>query len=118
MPLLSQLTVTDAEEYLVARKAHGFTAIQAMLAMAPETRNREGQAPFQRENDFARPNEKYFAHVDSVLAAAMSVNNVENRHLMKWDQVVCTVNRFTFRLSGGPAHANVSTMAARTVCSI
>ncbi len=72
--IFSQLTVGEAEEYLVARKAQGFTAIQTMLAMTPETRNRNGEAPFYGENDFARPNEKYFAHVDSVLAAAEKEN--------------------------------------------
>jgi hypothetical protein len=36
--------------------------------------------------------------------APMSVNNIENRYLVKYDQVVGSANRFSFRFSTAPAH--------------
>lgn len=72
--LLAQLTREQAVRYLEDRRTRGFNAILVNLiehefaAMAP--RNAYGEAPFNVEGDFTTPNERYFAHVDFVLASA------------------------------------------------
>lgn len=70
--LFHRSTKADAEKYLENRRAKGFTVIQA-VALAElnglNTPNAEGEKPLIG-NDPAKPNEKYFAHVDWVIKKA------------------------------------------------
>ena len=68
--LLLQLSLPEAEEYMADRKAKGFSALQIMLTGFMGMKNREGQLPFEGDYDFARPNEKFFAHADKVIQKA------------------------------------------------
>jgi hypothetical protein len=67
--LFVALDLAEAEEYLRARKNQGFTAVQVMLTGFQGDRTRGGHAPFEAD-DFARPDEAYFAHVDAVVEKA------------------------------------------------
>ena len=69
--LFTKLTDTEARDYLVRRKEQGFTALQVMLTGFLGMTNRAGDLPFAgtpSEQDFAQPNERFFAHVDRVIA--------------------------------------------------
>jgi hypothetical protein len=71
--LFLKLTESEAEEYLAARQAQGFNAIQLQLTGFLGMTNRAGELPFAgttNAQDFARPNEKFFAHVDRVIEIA------------------------------------------------
>ena len=68
-----KLTEAEAKDYIARRKEQGFTALQVMLTGFLGATNRAGQLPFAGtppEQDFARPNEKFFTHVDRVVAEA------------------------------------------------
>jgi hypothetical protein len=68
-----RLTEAEARDYVVRRKAQGFNALQVQLTGFLGMTNRAGERPFAgtaSEQDFARPNEAFFAHVDRVLAEA------------------------------------------------
>ena len=68
-----KLTEAEAKEYIARRKEQGFTALQVMLTGFLGMTNRAGELPFAGtppEQDFAKPNEKFFAHVDRVVAEA------------------------------------------------
>ena len=68
-----KLTDAEAKEYISRRKEQGFTALQIMLTGFLGMTNRAGELPFAGtppEQDFAQPNEKFFAHVDHVVAEA------------------------------------------------
>ena len=70
--LFHRLSKADAEKYLENRRQKGYTVIQA-VALAEldglNTPNAEGEKPLY-DNDPAKPNEKYFAHVDWVVKKA------------------------------------------------
>jgi len=70
--LFHRLDKKDAEKYLENRREKGFTVIQA-VALAEldglNTPNMEGEKPLIG-NDPAKPNEKYFTHVDWVIKKA------------------------------------------------
>lgn len=72
--LIADLKREDAEHYLEDRRARGFNALLVNLLEnkfarhAP--RNAYGAFPFDREGDFATPNEAYFAHADWVVDQA------------------------------------------------
>lgn len=70
--LFHRLNKADAEKYLENRRQKGFTVIQA-VALAEldglNVPNMEGEKPLI-DNDPAKPNEKYFAHVDWVIEKA------------------------------------------------
>ena len=71
--LFLKLTEAEAAEYLAARRAQGFNAIQVQLTGFLGATNRAGDLPFAGtppEQDFERPNEAFFAHVDKVAAQA------------------------------------------------
>ena len=68
--LLLQLTLPEAEEYFADRKARGFSALQIMMTGFLDMKNREGQLPFEGDNDFSKPNEVFFAHADKVIQKA------------------------------------------------
>lgn len=71
--LFLKLTEAEATEYISRRKAQGFSAIQVILTGFLGHKNREGHLPFGGApplQDFARPNENYFAHVDRIIAEA------------------------------------------------
>ena len=75
--IFSRLTLNEAREYLVTRKAHGYTAIQVMFSFNPDSANRAGQKPLI-DYDFAKPNDAYFAHAERVLTIADSLGLVIN----------------------------------------
>ena len=70
--LFHRLSREDAERYLKNRAANRFTVIQA-VALAEldglSAPNAYGHLPLEN-NDPARPNERYFAHVDWIVAKA------------------------------------------------
>ena len=71
--LFTKLTEAEAKEYIARRKEQGFNALQVQLTGFLGMTNREGELPFAGtppEQDFAKPNEKFFAHVDRVVAEA------------------------------------------------
>jgi len=71
--LFTKLTETEAKEYITRRKEQGFTALQVMLTGFLGMTNRAGELPFAGtppEQDFAKPNQKFFAHVDRVVSQA------------------------------------------------
>jgi hypothetical protein len=71
--LFLKLAETEAADYLAARQAQGFNTIQVQLTGFLGTTNRSGELPFAGtplEQDFERPNEGFFAHVDKVVAQA------------------------------------------------
>jgi len=71
--LFTKLTETEAKDYMARRKEQGFTALQVMLTGFLGMTNRVGELPFAGtppEQDFAQPNEAFFAHVDRVAAEA------------------------------------------------
>ncbi len=67
--MLLQLTVPEAEEYMADRKAKGFSALQIMLTGFYGMKNRAGHLPFV-DDDFAKPNEAFWAHADKVVQKA------------------------------------------------
>lgn len=72
--LFLKLTPAEADEYLRARRDQGFNAIQVMLTGFLGMTNRAGHLPFAASHDFSQPDEKYFAHVDSILEKARELN--------------------------------------------
>lgn len=70
--LFHRLNREDAEDYLRDRAGKGFTVIQAVVLAELDglkDPNPYGQTPLI-ENDPRRPNEKYFEHVDWIVAKA------------------------------------------------
>jgi hypothetical protein len=71
--MFMRLTREESEEYLKDRAAKGFNVIQAVALGGPldflDAPNRYGHLPLI-DGDFARPNPKYFEHVDWVLDRA------------------------------------------------
>jgi hypothetical protein len=70
--LLHRLSKADAEKYLENRRQKGFTVIQAVTLAELDglnVPNAESEKPLL-DNDPARPNEKYFAHIDWVIKKA------------------------------------------------
>lgn len=70
--LFHRLTLEEAEWYLRDRKEKGFTVIQVVVLAelgGLDTPNANGHLPLL-DRDPALPNEPYFRHVDSVVAAA------------------------------------------------
>lgn len=68
--LLLDLDAAEAEAYLKDRQAKGFTALQIQLTGFIDRKNQAGESPFEGDYDFARPNERYFAHADAVIQRA------------------------------------------------
>ena len=69
--LFLKLTEAEAKEYIARRKEQGFSALQVMLTGFLGMTNLAGKLPFAGtppEQDFAKPNEKFFTHVDRVVA--------------------------------------------------
>lgn len=71
--LFVELTTDEAVEYMVQRKAQGFTVLQLQLAMFPDSTNQYGHKPFHGEVDFARPNEAWHDHVSKIISKADSL---------------------------------------------
>lgn len=67
--LFLNLTTAEARAYMQTRQAQGFTTLQVQLTGFLGMKNRAGQLPFT-DHDFARPNEPFFAHVDTVVREA------------------------------------------------
>jgi len=66
------LNYREAETYLENRRQKGFTVIQAVILAELDglnTPNRNGDKPLIN-NDPARPNERYFSYVDSLIRLA------------------------------------------------
>ena len=70
LPRKASLSV--AEEYLDRRVKDGFTAVHfhTVSKEAGSVKNINGDEPFTPLNDILRPNPAYWAHLDSILAAA------------------------------------------------
>lgn len=70
--ILFKLTPDEATDYLKARRAQRFNAIQIMLTGIPELATRDNLRPFggQDFGDFAQPNEAFFKHADRFVARA------------------------------------------------
>lgn len=71
--LFLKLSEVEAKDYIARRKEQGFNALQVQLTGFLGMTNRTGELPFAGtppEQDFFRPNEKFFAHVDLVIAEA------------------------------------------------
>jgi hypothetical protein len=69
--MFTKLTEAEVKAYIARRKEQGFTALQVQLTGFLGMTNRAGELPFAGkppEQDFARPNEKFFSHVDRVVA--------------------------------------------------
>jgi hypothetical protein len=74
--LARNLTLSEAEEYMDARKAQGFTAFQ-IHAISKEIRpatNRAGHDPFDPIDHMGKPVEAYWAHLEKVVEAAAKRN--------------------------------------------
>ncbi len=71
--LCIRLTYEEARQYLLNRKAKGFTTIQLQFSMTPEDVNRYGQKPFRDNKDFRTYNDTYFTHVSRVIKLADSL---------------------------------------------
>lgn len=68
--LFIRLDLEETERYLQDRREKRFTVIQAnVVSIHSEARNNAGELAFH-ENDYRRPNEAYFRHIDRVLARA------------------------------------------------
>ena len=78
--LLVRLDDDEVDRYLADRRARGINALLVNLIEhkfadhAPL--DRAGEAPFTTPDDFATPNEAYFAHVDRVLARVAAAGMV------------------------------------------
>jgi len=77
--LIADLSREDAELYLEDRRQKGFNAIIVNLLERRYSRNAHLsysnyylQAPFLSTDDYATPNERYFAHADHVIKLAAS----------------------------------------------
>jgi hypothetical protein len=72
--LIVQLTNEETERYLEDRRRKGFNTILVNLLehwyASDAPRNAYGDAPFKQSETFVSPNERYFAHVDSVIRMA------------------------------------------------
>jgi hypothetical protein len=75
--LFARLTLPEAREYLTLRQRQGFTAVQVMFSMNPDSANRAGQRPFLNF-DFGQPNDTYFAHAGRVIQLADSLGLLVN----------------------------------------
>ena len=70
--LFHRLTFTEAQRYLKTRADQGYNVIQAVAIAEFDgltQQNRNGDQPLFN-NDPAKPNEKYFKHLDKVIAEA------------------------------------------------
>jgi len=71
--LFLKLTEAEARDYITRRREQGFNTLQVQLTGFLGMTNRAGELPFAGtppEQDFARPNEKFFSHVDLVVEGA------------------------------------------------
>ena len=71
--IFTKLTEAEAKDYIARRKQQGFTALQVQLTGFLGMTNLAGQLPFAGAppvQDFSQPNEKFFAHVERVVAEA------------------------------------------------
>ena len=71
--LFTKLKEAEAKDYIARRKEQGFTALQVQLTGFLGMTNLVGERPFSGtppEQDFAKPNEGFFTHVDHVVAEA------------------------------------------------
>lgn len=62
-----KLTLPEVAKYLDKRIEQGFNTIQVMFTGGKDLKNIHGEGPFLGDNDFTRPNEKYFRRVDSIM---------------------------------------------------
>ena len=71
--IFNKLTLDEAKQYIASRKEQGFTALQVQLTGFLGMTNLAGDLPFigtPPEQDFAKPNERFFSHVDRVVEEA------------------------------------------------
>jgi hypothetical protein len=72
--LMVQLTTAEAVQYLDNRRQKGFNTLLVNLLEHKFTtnapRNRNGDGPFLTAGDFSTPNDRYFAHADTIVQLA------------------------------------------------
>lgn len=71
--LFLKLTQDEAKDYISRRREQGFNALQVQLTGFLGMKNRDGELPFAGmppDQDFSKPNEEYFAHIDQVMLEA------------------------------------------------
>ena len=73
--LLRSLSLEEALATVSNRKKHGFSFLQVMLLGVDLGPNIEGEQPF-RSNNPMQPNERYFRHIDAVLAGVAEVADI------------------------------------------
>ncbi len=91
--LFHRLSIKEASHYLKNRSDKGFTVIQAVVLAqlgGLSEPNASGDLPFI-DGDLSRPNEKYFAHIDSIVVEASSLGLVMGI-LPTWGSYWSTVN--------------------------
>lgn len=71
--LMLGLTLPEAKEYFLRRKAQGFSVVHVFLTPTPGKTNLKGQAPFW-DFDFTKVNEDYFAETEKYIALADSLH--------------------------------------------
>jgi hypothetical protein len=70
--LFMGLTIPEAREYLLRRKAQGFSVVHVFLTPTPGKKNLKGQVPFV-DFDFSKINEAYFEEAEKYIALADSL---------------------------------------------
>ena len=74
--LMVNLSEEDAELFFANRQSHGFNAVWINLLCRPGTGGRadgstyDGLLPFEKPDDFTKPNEAYFARCDRMIRLA------------------------------------------------
>jgi hypothetical protein len=74
--LMVNLSEEDAERFFANRQSHGFNTVWINLLCRPGTGGRadggtyDGLLPFEKPDDFSKPNEAYFARCDHMIRLA------------------------------------------------
>jgi hypothetical protein len=121
--LFHRLTLKEIEHYLSNRSAKGFTVIQAVaLAEFDGLRkpNQNGDLPFENL-DPTKPNEKYFAFIDTVIKMAAAKNLIigllptwGDKVFVSWGlgpKVFDSTNAYAYGLWLGKRYANTPNIA-------
>jgi hypothetical protein len=69
--LFTGLTREEAAEYVSARKRQGFNTVLVNVLDDSYTHLKDGTKPFRDKQDFSRPEELYFRHIENILSIAL-----------------------------------------------
>ncbi len=72
--LFFDLTVAQADTLIRIRKEQGVNSLQIMLTGAKDQVDYRGNSPWLDDHDFAKPNELFFARVDSIMTLTQQYN--------------------------------------------